>query len=177
MVTSTAVVAADTILVAIGKLQAQLDSTNATVVPANTGTSNQAGSSAAHAKADHIHNTVILNYSATASNTINTNSTAYVTMTNTAITTPAAGTYLAMYTVSTSNSSGGETNTSAIHIDGAIVTNSLVSVITGSNNQRLTQAFTGIITLNGTQSLDIRWRVSNNQGSAYSRSLVLIRMS
>ena len=84
--TGTPVVATDTLLVAFGKLQAQIDTIVTTVTPQSTGTANSAGTSTAMAKADHVHNTVIVSDVVKATGEVQTTSASDTLLTDMTIT-------------------------------------------------------------------------------------------
>lgn len=178
LATSTAIVATDTILVAFGKLQGQLNLFTALVTPQSTNTANSTGSSTAHARADHVHDTVIQKYNTSAITAVTTSSTSYVALSTMSVTVAIAGTYMIVYTVSTSGK-GGDTGSTALYNNGSLVTTSESTVVWSINDQRMTHAYVGFIAVTDATNVDVRWKTSNsgNAATARTRSLALIRVS
>lgn len=175
--TQTAVVATDSILVAIGKLQGQLDLRAVSTTPVSTGTAvlNTAGTSTAFAKADHVHKTNLTWLRQASTTTATTTSGTDVVLTGLTHTTPPAGDYMALGFVNCDNSNAGRTITFSMYIGGVQVAESISTITVGTavdSSYNLCLP----ITVNGSQDVEIRWRRSANTASAYSRSLTLLRV-
>ena len=151
--TNSAVTAADSILIAIGKLQAQL---NTLINPATT------------------------MVSATGVTTVNT--TTDTLMSGMTIT-PTAGTYQVNFTTSVTHGTNGAVISMSIYVDGVEVTNSITQTIprvaAGFNNVILTlnQTVLGEVTVNGSQAIEIRWNSSTGTASTASgRTMIINRV-
>lgn len=146
-----------------------------TAAPVSTGTANSQGAAASFAKSDHVHNTVVANQEATA--TVNDTTTSLTdTLLGSMTLTPAAGTYLVLFSTSAVNSgNGAERNYFSIYSGGTQVTGTerKAGVAGGMYSVVSTQ---GVVTVNGSQAVEIRWRVAGGTGTAAARKMILIRM-
>lgn len=147
--TATAVVAADSVLVAIGKLQAQL---NTILNPPTT--------------------------EASVATTTTTTSATDVLMNSMTIT-PPAGTYLAMFSSTLESSNNSSTIFASIYAGGVKNNNSerftqpRVNAFLDIPNVLSTQAE---VTVNGAQAIEVRWRRTAGTATANARSLNLTRI-
>lgn len=143
--------------------------------PSDTGTANAEGSSTSFARADHTHNTVIANSSATATADDTTTSATDVVIVGMTLT-PAAGTYVAIFSSSGLNSGNGATRMFfSIYSGGSQVTHSERELgIAASANVAIHTAAT--VTVNGSQAIDVRWRAVAGTNTVHERSLTLIRL-
>lgn len=147
-----------------------------TATPVATGTENAQGAANTFAKSDHVHKTEISNSSATATTTQNTTSLTDVLIPNMTLT-PAAGTYLAIFSTSTVNSGNGSArNYFSIYSGGGQVSHSerRVGISGGSIVPVSTHA---VVTVNGSQAIEAQWRVVGGTGTVYNRSLTLVKLS
>lgn len=144
-------------------------------VPVNTGTANSEGNSTSFARANHVHNTVIANSVASATVDDTTASATDVLIVGMTLT-PAAGTYLALFSTSAVNSGNGASRMFfSIYSDGVQVAHSEreIGVAGGANSAVNTNA---VVTVNGSQAIEARWRAVAGTNTAHERSLTLIRL-
>lgn len=139
--------------------------------PVSTGTANSAGSGSAFAKNDHVHNTVIQNYSATQTTSTTTTSLTDVLMTDMSISNPIAGDYLVNFNASMLNSANGaERNFCSIYVGG--VQQAFSAVRVGIAGGAVVPVSTGAkVTVNGSQNIEVYWRVAGGTGTVYQRSI------
>ena len=148
--TNSAVTSADSILIAIGKLQAQL---NTRLSPATTKVS--------------------------ATGNITTASATDALMTGMTIT-PPAGTYQVMFTTSVSHGSNGGVISMSIYSGGVEATDSITQttprVAAGISNAALTlnQTVIGEVTVNGAQSIEIHWNSSTGTATSVGTRTMMI---
>ncbi len=178
ILTGTDIVATDTILVAIGKAQAQINALRVSVTPSSSGSVNSAGVSSAAAKADHTHNIALVSNTLSVVETeITSTSATDVLLTGMTIT-PIAGTYK-VYVITTSNNSGNNTNFFSIYKGGVQVANTEKPVARISNTfalVRLGYEMICEVTVNGSEAIEIRWRRNAGTASCYSRELSILRV-
>lgn len=93
--------------------------------------------------------------------------------------TPAAGSYLGLFNTDCSSSVDDATISASIYVNGIQLSNTERVVVPRSNNanERMILATQGILTTNGSEAVDVRWRVSSGTGTASNRSLQLIKIS
>lgn len=148
--TATAVTAADSVLVAIGKLQGQL---NTILNPATTMVST--------------------------SGNLTTTSTTDVLMTGMTLT-PPAGTYQVYFTTSVSHGSNGAMINMALYAGGVELANSQTQttprVAVGLNAAALTlnQSVIGEVTVDGSQAIEIRWNTSTGTATSVGNRMMII---
>jgi hypothetical protein len=141
----------------------------------STTSSNAEGASTSFARADHTHAVSVSTSEATATaddTTASLTDTAIVSMTLT----PAAGTYLVMWTGSVVNSANGAERTwVSVYSNGVQVSATERSIGTsgGAYSPAITHA---IVTVTGSQAIDIRWRVAGGTSTVRSRRLSLARV-
>lgn len=146
-----------------------------TAAPSNTGTANAQGTANTFAKSDHVHNTVVANSSAVATADDTSVSTTDVLIAGMTLT-PAAGTYLALFDSSVVNSGNGATRLFvSLYAGGAQIAHSErnIGISGGANTTASSQA---VITVNGSQAIEARWRAVAGTNTAHQRSLILIRL-
>jgi hypothetical protein len=143
-----------------------------TLTPA---TSNAEGSATSLARSDHTHTVNLVSTSATATGTITTTSLTDVLMTTMTIT-PDAGTYLAIFSCSASNSNAGKSVFASFYVNGVQVS-ATERQVSGSANNFANLATNAIITPAGGQAVEVRWRVDANTGTTSNRILNLIRIA
>jgi hypothetical protein len=146
-----------------------------TGTPYSTGTANSQGSANTFAKSDHVHNTVVANSSVFNDTTDNTTSLTDVLIPGMTVT-PAAGTYLVSFDTSTVNSgNGSERNFINLYSGGAVVsgTERRVGISGGGVTTVSTHA---VVTVNGSQAIEARWRVIAGTGTVYQKRMTLIRL-
>lgn len=129
---------------------------------------------------------------AAATNDIQTDSTVDVFMPGMTLT-PPAGTYYVSFSTTLSNDVGVSTTGAetfiSIYVGGSQVAASeriseqpslvgeLIPVGLGLSSQEMVASTNAIVTVDGTQSIEIRWRVSNGTGTARERILNIIQVS
>lgn len=143
--------------------------------PGNTGTANTEGVSTSFARADHTHNTEVARSSATATADDTTTSVTDVLVAGMTLT-PAAGTYLVTFSTSGVNSGNGASRMFfSIYVNGVQVAHSEreFGISGGGNVAVYTNA---VVTVNGAQAIEARWRAVAGTNTAHERSLTLIRV-
>lgn len=141
----------------------------------STSTTNTEGASTSFARADHTHAVSITNSEVTATADDTTSSatdTLMVGMTST----PAAGTYLVMWSGSIVNSANGAERTwVSLYLGGSQVSATERSIGTagGAYAPSSTHA---VISPNGSQAVELRWRVAGGTSTVHSRRLTFIRL-
>lgn len=146
-----------------------------TATPVSTGTANAQGSANSFARSDHSHNTVIANSLVESTVDATTTSLTDVLLTGMTIT-PPAGTYAVIFHSSTVNSgNGAERNYFSIYVNGIKDAASEKRIgISGGAVSDISCG--GIAVVNGSQAIEVRWRVIAGTGTAYQRKLVLLRL-
>lgn len=144
--------------------------------PSNTGTANSEGSSTSFARADHIHDTTIA-YSTASATASDTTTSVTDTLIASMTITPAAGVWDVNFRGSTLNSgNGAERNYFSVYVGGVQVAASEIRVgIAGGAVVPI--ATGGIVTVNGSQAIQIRWRVAAGTGTVYQRAMSVRRLS
>jgi len=110
----------------------------------------------------------------------NTASTTYTQMAN-MTSTPAAGTYLVTFSASGSNSAGTSDSTYAIHVGAAVVQRSERNIAWGGGNA--TNDFEtalhsqAIVTVNGAEVIDVRYKVTTGTFTVHERNMILLRLA
>lgn len=147
----------------------------AAAAPVDTGTANAEGVSNSFARADHVHNTIIANSVASATADDTTASATDVLIVGMTLT-PAAGTYLATFSTSATNSGNGSTRmffsiysatVQVAHSEREIGINGGINVAVHTN---------AVVTVNGSQAIEARWRAVAGTNTCHERSLTLIRL-
>lgn len=141
----------------------------------STSSSNAQGSSTSFSRADHIHEVTIANQEATATADDTTTSATDVLMVG-MTQTPVAGTYLAMFSGSIVNSANGSERTwISLYLGGAQVSATERSM-GSSGGVYIPSSTFAIITANGSQAIELRWRVAGGTSTVHSRRLTLLRL-
>lgn len=160
---SIAIVAEDTILQALGKLQAQINTMLASVIPASTGTANSAGDSTAVARANHVHDTVLTKFRVTAQTLFSFTSTSHIAITGMTLTPTIAGTFFVDYSCVFVPGSNNTAIQTAVYKNGVLIPES-----TNDNSGRSGASDTSTggceVTANGTTDI-IDLRISSSVGS------------
>ena len=113
---------------------------------------------------------------------ITTTSTTFVTMTGMTIT-PAAGTYAVIGRANISATSNNRTIELALFLAGSVITDTNVTsfIRTGSgfgtNTDMSNDTITAVVTVNGSQDIDLRWNTSGGTIQARGYSLMAMRIS
>lgn len=136
---------------------------------------NTLGTATGLARADHIHNTVLVNSSANSVVTANTVSLTDVLLTDLSLT-PVAGTYLVQAEGVTYNNGPNNINFFTVYVNGVAVPSTTRSYNMKSSGDQTSFILQHVTTVNGSQPIDVRWRVSGGTGSVDGRSLILIRI-
>jgi hypothetical protein len=111
--------------------------------------------------------------SATAETT--TTSTTYVLMNGMTIT-PAAGNYMVWFSTAISNNSNLENDYIAIYKGGTIIQSTERRTLL-AKNERVPFSTQGKVTVNGSEAIEIRWKVTNGTGSALERILNIMEIN
>lgn len=119
----------------------------------------------------------VIKNSVNAAGDITTTSTSYVVVTSLTIT-PVAGNYIAMFDSGVTHDTNNEKVYYAIFVNGVQVTNS-ERIFTCQNAAERNAATTHVnnITVDGTQAVDVRWKVDVGTGTMGNRILTLIRLT
>lgn len=181
--TNTAILATDTLLTALQNLQAQI--TNLISVKADKSTTISAGyglTGGGDLSANRTFAVSLTDDEVSATNTITTTSATNTLMTGMAIT-PAAGTYLVLFSASLSGANDDANITSSIYAGGTLQTGSerqVVANVSGgfANPNTTTMSATSftVVTVNGSQAIEGRWRRSAGTATATFRHLKIIRI-
>lgn len=142
----------------------------------STSTLNTQGSASSFARADHTHAVTIPNNGVTATTPTTTTSTSYVAL-DSMTTLPAAGTYFVTFTAETVNSGNGAIrNSFSIFIGGvqAIETERNVGTSGGANT---VVSICTIVTVNGSQSIAVQWKVAGGTGTTNNRGMCILKLA
>jgi len=142
----------------------------------STSTTNAQGASTSFARADHTHAVSVTNQEVTATADDTATSLTDILM-NSMTVTPAAGTYLVMWSGSIVNSANGiERSWISLYLAGSQVSATERSIGTsgGAFVPSMTQA---VITVNGSQAIELRWRVAGGTSTVHSRRLTLLKLA
>ncbi|HEY9661447.1 MAG TPA: hypothetical protein V6C65_23570 [Allocoleopsis sp.] len=131
--------------------------------------------STSFARADHVHDTVLGRTSATDVNQTSTSSGTDVVLTSMTLT-PAAGTYWVYFDSTVVNSgNGAERVLVSLYVNGVQRAHTLKRIgIAGGAQSNVTIG--DIVSVNGSQAIDIRWRVPAGTGTCFERSLHVVRI-
>ncbi len=141
----------------------------------DTSSTNTEGVSTSFARADHTHATTILNQVASA--TVDDTSISLTDVLIAGMTlTPTAGTYLVTFSSSVLNSGNGATRLFvSIYSGGTQVAHSEREIgVSGAANSCVQSG--AIVTVNGSQAIEARWRAVAGTNTAHERSLVIVRL-
>lgn len=110
-----------------------------------------------------------------------TTSTTDVLMTGMTIT-PVAGTYLVVFSGYVDHSAQSVAVPISIYVGGAQKADSVRAPVprfngVGANTLSPVVATNGIVTVNGSQAIEIRWKVASGTGTVHQRTLDIIRIS
>jgi hypothetical protein len=146
--------------------------------PVATGNTNTLGTANSFSRSDHIHNTVISRNNFSDNGTVTTTSATDTLLTGTTLT-PVAGTYIVIASTHSRNNTNNANNIFSLYKNATQITNSEVTLLRGGGqgNVSLTYSISTLETFNGTDTVDIRWRVSAGTGSVTGRYLTLIRVA
>lgn len=155
----------------------------ATAVTISTGTADAEGTSASFARADHTHkvdiNSVSTEVIATSNGT--TTSTTFTTMT-TMTATPAAGTYLVMFSGTISSSAGGATVSIAIYNGTTQKADSVRTCIPFTSaalgvDTPMVMSTQGFVTAAGGVAVTIQWHTTSGTATVGPRTMNLVRIA
>lgn len=147
-----------------------------------TSSTNTQGAASSFARSDHTHAISLIHSRVASTSLITTTSTTYVVLTGQTLT-PVAGTYLALARAVVTATSNNRTLALSIFVNGAQVTDSEVTtfVRTGSgflsSTDILSMNTDAIVTVNGSQAIDMRWLTSGGTAQAQGYGLVLIKLN
>jgi hypothetical protein len=146
----------------------------AAAVTISTSSVNAQGTAAAFARADHVHNVTIAYQIVTATTDDTTTSTTDTLIAGMTLT-PAAGTYLVNFSTTVLNSANGATRLFvSIWSGGAQVPHSERNI--GINAANTAVHTSAVVTVNGTQAIEARWRAVAGTNTAHQRSLTILRI-
>jgi hypothetical protein len=120
-------------------------------------------------------NVALSSFEATATSNATTTSTSYTLMTGMTLT-PGAGTYLAMFSSSLSNSAGNGNVYCCLYAAGTQIaaTESVVSTFKGDDV--IDTALQKVVTVTAAQAIEVKWKVGSGTGTARARVLTLIKI-
>lgn len=180
---NTAILATDTLLTALQNLQAQI--TNLFSIKADKTTTISAGyglTGGGDLSANRTFAVSLTDSEVSANASITTTSATDILMTGMTIT-PAAGTYLVLFSCSLSGANDDANITSSIYSDGTLKAGSerqVVANVSGglTNPATTTMSVTAfaVTTVNGSQAIEGRWRRSAGTATATYRHLKVIRI-
>lgn len=176
--TNSAIVATDSIIEAFGKAQGQITTLFNRVISAGYGLTG-----GGNLTADRSFSVSLSNQSVNANNAITTTSGSYVLMTGMTIT-PAAGTYLVLFTACVSGANDNENINLSVYSGDSLVPESERSVVanvsgglSNPNTTHLSVTSLCVTTVNGSQAIEGRWLRGAGTATAYYRHLQLIRIA
>jgi len=143
--------------------------------PVNTGVANSEGASTSFARADHVHNTILANQTVTATADDTTASGTDNDIAGMTIT-PAAGTYFVSFSGSVNSSANSATRmVISIYAGVTQVSGSErdIGISGGANVCAHTQA---VVTVNGSEAIEARWRAVVGTQTCHDRSMTIIRL-
>jgi hypothetical protein len=145
-------------------------------VSISTSTINAKGTGTAFARNDHTHAVSVSNQEATA--TVDDTTTSLTDLLINSMTqTPAAGTYLVMFSGSIVNSANGAERTwISLYLNGSQVSATERSIGTSGGAYVPSTTF-AIITTPGAQAIEVRWRVAGGTSTVHSRRLTLLKLA
>lgn len=117
----------------------------------------------------------LINYNLISSTTFTTTSTSDVLITGFSVT-PQAGTYAVFYNGSSYLTTTPKAHWWSVYKAGVKVADSERQQDTSHSNQTMVDSTMTIISVNGSQTVDVRVRTSNGSLSIYQRSLLLLRL-
>ena len=97
--------------------------------------------------------------------------------------TPAAGTYLVWFSCDINSANAGVTVSVSIYVGGTQKADSLRKVVPfaggtlTSGSSRVGVSTNGLVTVNGSQAIEIRWSTSSNAPTAAARTMNILRVS
>jgi hypothetical protein len=147
----------------------------------STSTANAQGSATSFARADHTHAVTVTNFRTSSSTVITTLSTTDTLMTGMALT-PAAGTYRVTARAVVSATSNNRLVTVSIYSNGVQVADTAVTVLvrtggaigSGDTHAIYTDC---VVTVNGSQTIDLRWNTSGGTANASPYAINLEKLS
>jgi len=122
--------------------------------------------------AAHDGYALVNNLSAVGTNNITTTSTSYIKANDMALT-PFDGTYVVYFSGSFGVDQVNTTAYAAVYVDGTVVDGSERIRISERANDTSPFDCIALITINGSQAIEGKWKVSNGTGTMYQRTLVL----
>jgi hypothetical protein len=148
----------------------------------STSTTNTQGSSTSFAKADHLHAVSIINSEASATADTTTTSSSDVLI-NAMTLTPVAGTYLVIFSTVLENNNTGSNVYVSIWSGGSQVAHSerrcspQFTVPFGSASLDFPISTNAIVTVNGSQAIEARWRRTGGTATAHQRTINIIKLN
>lgn len=110
-----------------------------------------------------------------------TTSTTDVLLTGMTIT-PVAGTYMAVFSTTVDHSAQSVAVVVSIYVGGVLKTDSVRSVVPrfngiGANSLSPMSCTNGVVTVNGSQAIEIRWKTASGTATSHQRTLDIFRLS
>lgn len=144
----------------------------------STSSANAEGSAVNLARADHTHAVTVTHSEATATAAATTTSTTDTQITGMTLT-PAAGTYLVMFSTWATHNTNNATISFSIYAGNAQVAPSVRTIIPRVSNTVITQmavATQAIVTVNGSQAIEARWSTTSGTATANQRTLTIVKL-
>lgn len=96
-------------------------------------------------------------------------------------TTPASGTYLVWFSTTVDHSAQSVAVVISIYVGGVLKTDSVRSPVPrfngiGANTLSPMACTNGVVTVNGSQAIEIRWKVASGTGTAHQRTMNILRI-
>lgn len=122
----------------------------------------------------------ISNTEVSATADVTTTSTTDVLMTTMTIT-PVAGTYLVVFSTTVDHSAQSVAVVVSIYVGGVLKADSVRSPVprfngVGANSLTPMASTNGVVTVNGSQAIEIRWKTASGTATAHQRTLNIVRM-
>lgn len=105
-----------------------------------------------------------------------TSSTSY-TLLDAMTTTPAVGTYMVWFSSSVTNDTSNADIYVSIYSNSVQVANSERRIQTNTTTAQSVMSTIGIVTVNGNQEVEIRWKVSAGNGTAHQKTMMLLKVA
>ena len=113
----------------------------------------------------------------TANDTITVNSNSYQVMDDMELINLPAGTYMMMFSSTMQSSQNNLQGEFAFFLAGTIIDNTRRDYFPRNSSAKNTTYTQTIVTVNGSQTVDIRWKRNSNTLTAYERSIIYIRIA
>jgi hypothetical protein len=175
--TNTVVTATDSILIAFGKIQSQLNVIITLVLPSSIGIINSFGASPSMARADHVHNNVIQKFRLAMTTLFSSSSTSYVLITGFSITPNILGTFVVTYVLTVANTNNYNSIYASVFKNGIQISDSEMYVDSTSNRTMSLSGNTEVSVNGTTDFIDVRIKSTANTTNITNRILKLLRVN